>query len=156
VGPDGTVYVADSWNKRVVVYSASGTYLRTIGSSSGFTMKDPRGVAVDLSNGDLYVTDLTARAVFHLRNNGTWVSTIGNTASLGQVLGSPNQSAVDANNVYVTDSSGSAVRIYSKTTRQFVGSITGVRGPCGISISSSGMLYVSETNSSKVSKWQVS
>jgi tripartite motif-containing protein 71 len=155
VGPDGTVYVADSWNKRITVYSASGTYLRTIGSSSGFTMKDPRGIAVDQSNGDLYVTDLTAKAVFHLRNNGSWVSTIGNNASLGQVLGSPNQSAVDANYVYVTDSAANAVRIYSKSSRQFVGEITGLRGPCGISVSSSGMLYVSETNSAKVTKWQV-
>ncbi|MDP9298509.1 MAG: NHL repeat-containing protein [Actinomycetota bacterium] len=156
VGPDGTVYVADSWNKRITVYSASGLYLRTILSSAGFTMKDPRGIAVDPSNGDLYVTDLSARAVFHLRNNGTWVSTIGSSANLGQVLGAPNQSAVDANNVYTTDSSASVVRIYNKSSRQFVGSITGVKGPCGISISSSGMLYVSEVNSAQVSKWQVS
>ena len=39
VGPDGTIYVADSWNKRIAVFSAGGTWLRNITSSAGFTMK---------------------------------------------------------------------------------------------------------------------
>ncbi len=156
VGPDGTVYVADSWNKRVVVYDQNGVYQRTINSSTGFAFKDPRGITVDPSNGDLYVTDWAARAVFHLRNDGSWVSTIGNNANLGQVLIDPTGSAVDANNVYVTDTFANVVQIYDKSTGQNVGSITTVKGPSGISISSSGMLYVSELYSAKISKWQVS
>jgi tripartite motif-containing protein 71 len=154
-GPDGTVYVADSWNKRVAVFSASGGFLRNIVSSSGFTMKDPRGITVDQSNGDLYVADWGARAVFHLRNSGTWVSTIGNNANLGPVLTDPTSSAVDANNVYVADTFANVVQIYSKSTGQNVGSITAVKGPSGISMSSSGMLFISELYPAKISKWQV-
>jgi hypothetical protein len=111
---------------------------------------------VDQSNGDLYVADWGARAVFHLRNNGSWVSTIGNNANLGAVLTDPTASAVDANNVYVTDTFVNAVQIYDKATGQNVGSITTVKGPSGISISSSGMLFISELYSAKISKWQVS
>jgi tripartite motif-containing protein 71 len=153
VGPDGTIYVADSWNKRITIYNENGGYLRTITSSSNFTMKDPRGITVDPSNGDLYVADLTAKAVFHLRNNGAWVATIGRDASLGTTLGSPNQVAVDASYVYVTDAT--QVKIYDKASRAFVGAITGVHGPQGISTSGNGVVYVSERGTARVSKWRV-
>jgi len=153
VGPDGTIYVADSWNKRITIYNQNGAYLRTINSSSSFTMKDPRGITVDPSNGDLYVADLTAKAVFHLRNDGTWVSTIGRDASLGATLGSPNQVAVDGSHVYITDAT--KVMIYDKGSRAYVGAITGVHGPQGISTSGNGVIYVSERGGDRVSKWRV-
>jgi DNA-binding beta-propeller fold protein YncE len=153
VGSDGTIYVADSWNARITVFNQNGGYVRTITSGPGFTMKDPRGITVDPSNGDLYVADFTAKAVFHLRNNGAWVATIGRDGSLGATLAQPNQVAVDGAHVYVTDPT--KVMIYDKASRAFLGAITGVRGPQGISSNGNGVVYVSERGDARVSKWRV-
>jgi sugar lactone lactonase YvrE len=152
VGPDGTVYVADSWNKRIVVYSETGTYLRTITSGPGFTLKDPRGIVVD-TNGDLYVTDWAARAVFHLRNDGTWISTIGPG---GPTLTNPNQSAVYGTYLFLADTFANNVLIYDKTTGTYLTSITGLKGPSGISISPTGRLVVAEQYTGKISTFQIS
>ena len=156
VGPDGTIYVADSWNKRITIYNENGAYVRTINSGTGFTMKDPRGITVDPANGDLYVSDWGAKAIFHLTNAGTWISTIGNNANLGQTLTDPTSAVVDGTYVYVADTYANQVVIYNKATGAFAGAITGVKGPSGLSISTTGVIYVSELFSAKISKWQVS
>jgi len=155
VGPDGTIYVADSWNERISVFSPGGAFQRNITSGGGFTMRNPRGVTVDPSNGDLYVADYAGGAVYRLRNNGQYVSTYGRDGSLGATIGQANQVAVDARYVYVTDPSSGDVMIYSKSTRAFAGRITAVNGAQGISISSSGVLYVSERGPDRVSMWRV-
>jgi tripartite motif-containing protein 71 len=156
VGPDGTIYVADSWNKRITIYDENGGYVRTINSGTGFTMKDPRGITVDPSNGDLYVADWGAKSVFHLTNAGTLISTIGHDPGLGQTLMDPTGVAVDGSFVYVADTYANQVVVYDKSTGASVGTITGVKGPSGLSISNAGVLYVSELYTAKISKWQVS
>jgi hypothetical protein len=93
--------------------------------------------------------------VFHLHNGGTWVSTIGLDPSLGATLRGPDQVAVDGKYVYVSDRGAGKVMIYNKFTRAYAGAITGVRQPQGLSISTAGVLYVSEANPPKVSKWRV-
>jgi len=50
IGPDGTYWVADTGNGRVLNLNGSGAVLRTVGS-----IAQPRGVAVD-ANGNIYVS----------------------------------------------------------------------------------------------------
>jgi NHL repeat-containing protein len=52
----GTIYVADSQNRRVVTYGLDGTAPASFGSSSNFATRQPRKIAVD-SRGIVYASD---------------------------------------------------------------------------------------------------
>jgi DNA-binding beta-propeller fold protein YncE len=59
----GNIYVADSTNKNVHVYSSGGTWLRDVGAGGdavGRFKSDLRGVAIDQSRDLLYVNDADA------------------------------------------------------------------------------------------------
>ncbi len=55
VAPDGSVYVADSFNLRVLKFTASGSYVSQIGGPDTGLFDYTMGVTVDPSNGDLLV-----------------------------------------------------------------------------------------------------
>jgi ABC-type transport system substrate-binding protein/DNA-binding beta-propeller fold protein YncE len=59
VGPDGQVFVVDTWQNRVQVFGPDGAYRTTIGGDWGEgsgNLQTPNGVAVD-SSGNVYVAD---------------------------------------------------------------------------------------------------
>ena len=58
VGPDGTVYVADSGNDRIELFDAQGRFIAQWGSSGSADgqLSNPVGLALD-RQGDLYVAD---------------------------------------------------------------------------------------------------
>jgi len=48
VDEDGTLYIADTDNNRIAVFSSNGTYIRSIGrGSSGTTLSEPQAIALD-------------------------------------------------------------------------------------------------------------
>ncbi len=60
MGSDGLLYICDNGNKRVLVVTTLGEYVREIGDKK--TLKSPRGVFVT-GNGNVYVADENGRAV---------------------------------------------------------------------------------------------
>lgn len=60
LGPDGNLYISDSGNKRILVVTTRGEFVRQIGDKS--TLKNPRGVFVG-RDGLVYVADDNGRAV---------------------------------------------------------------------------------------------
>ncbi len=80
VGPDGNVYVADTWNHRIQVFTPEGQFLRmwsvfeVNGLPDGFW--GPRGITLD-ETGRVFVTDTGKQRVVVFDANGTYLTQFG-------------------------------------------------------------------------------
>jgi DNA-binding beta-propeller fold protein YncE len=92
IGPDGNLYVADTWNHRVQVFNPEGEWLRGWGHE-GLPAQDPspdafwgpRDIAVG-ADGTVYVADTGNKRVRVYTSEGEWLRDIGTPgAALGQV-----------------------------------------------------------------------
>jgi DNA-binding beta-propeller fold protein YncE len=106
VGPDGSVYVTDTWNARVVKFTAKGKYI----TSWGFYGQDtpeafwgPRGIAVD-SKSRVYVADTGNKRIVVFDSKGAYITQFG-TAGLdaGQFDEPVGVAVAFDGTVYVTD-----------------------------------------------------
>ena len=82
VGSDGRVFIADTRNSRVLVYSSTGTYLAqlgTRGTGKGQFLR-PSDVVVD-AQGNVYVADARAGTVTKLSPAGTQLWRFGGAAT---------------------------------------------------------------------------
>ncbi len=96
-GPDGNLYVSDTANHRIQIYSPQGDFVRTLVDSSGI-VDSPRGLAFD-NHGRLMVVNKMYSDVVILDNNGEAIGNFGNG-----IFNFPNGLAVDGKGgVYVTD-----------------------------------------------------
>ena len=77
VAGDGTIYVADTLNKQILIGNADGDLLGIIGKG---TLQTPGGVFVT-ENGHIYVADRDARAVFEFGTDGELLHTYGKPSS---------------------------------------------------------------------------
>lgn len=73
VTDDGTIYVADTGNARILVGNMNGDLIRTIGEG---TLTTPKGVCVT-DDGSVYVADRDAQAVFQFSSEGKLLNTYG-------------------------------------------------------------------------------
>lgn len=74
LGPDGLLYIADTGNKRILVVTTQGEFVKEIGSKK--TLKSPQGVFVG-EDGLVYVADENARAVIVFNQDGEVVAEYG-------------------------------------------------------------------------------
>jgi sugar lactone lactonase YvrE len=120
VGPDGTIYIADTYNKRVRKLAADGTVSTLAGGSDGEA--DGQGAAAQFGfvsdvavtpRGDLFVIDRSYGSVRLIDPNGK-VTTIagGNQRKLGTQFFQPNGLWFGADgNIYVADSFNHAIMV---------------------------------------------
>jgi DNA-binding beta-propeller fold protein YncE len=150
-GPDGNLYVLDTFNSRIQVLNSDGAVVRAwgeVGSGEGqFTM--PGGIAVD-SAGHVYVADTENRRVQVFDAEGQFLKVLATPEDGGQRI-SPNDVAVDAAGI---------VSVSDGTRRQVVrfdtdGAIIGALGddgsgadrmldPEGLSSDAQGNLFVTD------------
>ena len=122
VGPDGSVYVTDTWNHRVQKFTEDGTPVKAWGqygqpvadlpeSSSSFW--GPRGIAVD-SDGHVFVADTGNKRIVVFDENGNYITEFG-TAGLdpGQFDEPVGVAVAPSGTVYVTDTWNQRIQAFT-------------------------------------------
>ena len=117
VGPDGSVYVSDTWNYRIQKFTADGTFVKmwsTFNSNGGqSTFYGPRGLAVD-AQGRLYVVDTGNKRIVIFDSNGNYVTEFGSPGLDPGQFDEPVGVAIDSKGVlYVTDTWNQRVQTFT-------------------------------------------
>ncbi len=80
VGPDGSIYVADTWNHRIQKFSSTGSFIQMWGTfgqdNNPEHLYGPRGIAVD-ARGQVYVTDTGNKRVVIFDADGKFIIQFG-------------------------------------------------------------------------------
>ncbi|HEY5269487.1 MAG TPA: SMP-30/gluconolactonase/LRE family protein, partial [Anaerolineales bacterium] len=125
VAPDGSVFVADTWNYRIQKFTADGTFVTMWGffggaSDSSEAFYGPRGLAVD-AQGRVYVADTGNKRIIVFGPDGKYITQFGTPGmSLGQ-LDEPVAVALDADGkVYVTDTWNQRVQVFTPDAARLV------------------------------------
>ena len=137
VDSSGNVFVADTWNSRIVKMNSDGTNPTIIGS--GFSY--PTGVAVD-SLGNVFVADTSNGRVVKVDSDGSTQHVIGSG------LSTPKGVAVDSlGNVFVAETGGpnDVIEMKADGSNQHV-IASGFTQPHGVAADNAGHLFVANYN----------
>jgi DNA-binding beta-propeller fold protein YncE len=161
VDASGNVYVADTGNKRIRVYTSSGEFLRDIGSSGSAPgqLDEPSGIALH-PDGRLFIADYWNRRISVFNVDGTYLYNFPVRAWYDEQGNRP-YLAVDVNRdqLYVTDPDAGRVLVYN-TTGECLGSFgqasregfdaTQFRTTAGIAVDPLGNIYVADAGTGRV------
>ncbi len=170
IAPDGSLYVADSFNSRIQHLTPDGELINEWGISSNVTADNPPdqvtfiepwGIALSPDGEFVYVADTWNNRIQKFTADGEYVLEWGQPAQ-GTITDfgfyGPRDVAVDADgNVYVADTGNKRIAVYTENG-EFITSIGGFGlglgqfdEPVGIAIdSNSGLIYVADTWNQRV------
>ncbi|MBC7877035.1 MAG: TIGR03663 family protein [Anaerolineales bacterium] len=117
VGPDGSVYVTDTWNFRVQKFTASGKFIEMWTSypldNIDTPFYGPRGIAVD-SQGRVFVTDTGNKRIVVFDSNGEFITQFGGAGLEPGLFDEPVGITVDkSGTVYVVDTWNQRVQTFT-------------------------------------------
>ncbi|MEK7858932.1 MAG: hypothetical protein AAB320_07300 [Elusimicrobiota bacterium] len=118
INDEGTIYVADTGNRRIDAFSPEGVYLFGFGPTVGaFELKEPMAVAWDKA-GFIYFVDKGLKRVFKCEPSGGFIASWGGEGEAPGLFQSPVSLAFDGNNyLYVLDDALRRVSVYTKDGR---------------------------------------
>ncbi|RJQ44513.1 MAG: hypothetical protein C4545_01275 [Anaerolineaceae bacterium] len=115
VSPDGTIYVADTWNHRIQKFTADGQFVSTWGyfaqDNTPLGYWGPRGITVD-ADGNVYFTDTGNKRIVVFDKNDNFVAQFGTGGSNFGQYDEPVGIALDENNnLYIADTWNTRVQV---------------------------------------------
>jgi predicted membrane-bound mannosyltransferase/DNA-binding beta-propeller fold protein YncE len=107
LGPEGSVYITDTWNHRVQKFTSEGEFVAAWGSlgqaETPFALWGPRGIAVD-AEGQVYVADTGNKRIVVYSPDGEYITQFGTSGfGPGQFNEPVDVSVAEDGMVYVTD-----------------------------------------------------
>lgn len=154
----GQIYVSDTGNQRVCVFSDRGAFVREFGRTKQkdgtyqSSLEQPAGLAVS-PDGHVYVADVRGGAVVVFDSRGNRVNRITSAGPSTLGVWAPTDVALSGDRLYVTDAAG--VGVFSAAgqyIRRMDKSLPGTAfsHPNGIAVRPDGTLVVSDTNNGRV------
>ena len=109
----GYIYIADTWNHRILKIDPLGRIQMEIGGPQQFS--NPRGVMVDLAD-NIYISDTGNHRVHKLDFSGSQIAVWGEEGTAEGQFQNPAGQAIDTfRNIYVADQGNHRVQIFSQT-----------------------------------------
>lgn len=116
VDKDGNIYVCDTGNQRIQMFSSKGKFIKSLnGSKDGkgsSLFVNPRGIGID-SQGILYVVNNLTHYVYGFDKEGNKVFEFGGMGADNEQFYLPNGLVVDENDqLYITDTLNQRIAVY--------------------------------------------